>query len=104
MNLPLRILFSLCLGLWSASSAQSWKRVSGVDSTRGIYAVTAHDGAFYAVSDTLVYKSVDGLTWQRTASQPPAQYGGYSLFSHSSGLYLGTVQDGVSRTTDGGQT
>ena len=47
------------------ATAQSWKRVQGVDSTRGVYAVTMQGGAWYAVSDTLVYKSADGLTWQR---------------------------------------
>ncbi len=99
------ILAMLAAVVWvSDAGAQSWRRVQGIDSTRGVYALASHGGAYYAVSDTLVYRSADGLNWQVTAAQPPAQYGGYTLFSHTSGLYLGTVLDGVSRTTDGGQT
>ena len=91
--------------LWGGEAdAQSWKRVSGVDSTRGVYALARQDGAFYAVSDTLVYQSANGTVWSPTTSQPPARFGGYSLLGNSTGLYVGTVQDGVSRTTDGGKS
>lgn len=91
--------------LWGGEvDAQNWKRVSGVDSTRGVYALARQGGAFYAVSDTLVYKSADGTVWSPAEGQPPARFGGYSLLGNSTGLYVGTVQDGVSRTTDGGKS
>jgi ligand-binding sensor domain-containing protein len=89
----------------TAASAQTWRRVQGIDTTEGVYATAVQNGVFYAATDTLVYRSADGLVWQQTASQPaPGVRAYHNLYAHATGLYAGTVSNGVRRSTDGGQT
>jgi hypothetical protein len=85
--------------------AQNWARVTGVDTARTIYGLGRHEGVRYGASDSLVYRSTDGLTWEQTATQPAPGHMIYGVFaSHASGLYVGTFENGVFRTTNGGQT
>jgi ligand-binding sensor domain-containing protein len=90
--------------LAGAAPAQSWKRVQGLDSARGVYTTAVHGGIFYAATDSLVSRSGDGISWTPTASQPVQGLPYYVLEANDSGLYAGTFRNGVYRTRDGGQT
>jgi len=86
------------------AAAQNWTRAAGLDTTRGVYSLASHAGVHFAVTDSLVYRSNGGLSWQSTATQPVGGVPYYLLHANDSGLFAATDGQGVHRTTNGGQT
>lgn len=103
--MKLRIAFALLIAhaLLLPACAQQWRRVGGIDSTRGVYSTAVHAGTFFAATDSLIYRSADGLAWQETA-RPVTGLPYYVLHANASGLFAGTDDLGVHRSTDGGAT
>ena len=82
--------------------AQNWVQPPGVP-TGPIICVTEHQGNIYALSLDSVYRSRDGgATWLPTTGQPGKAGNLTVLHPHAEYLYLGTIDDGVFRSNNGG--
>lgn len=86
------------------TAAQSWTRVSGIDTTRGVYSLATVGPRFFAATDSLIYRSDDGVAWHVTPTQPAAGLQYYILHAQDSVLFAGTEEQGVHRSLDGGAT
>ena len=103
---PFSLLFTpvVVLVAFAPVAAQSWTRVSGIDTTRGVYSLATVGTRFFAATDSLIYRSDDGLSWQVTPTQPATGLQYYLLHAQDSALFAGTEEHGVHRSLDGGVT
>src|SRR5512140_196471 len=91
-----------CLCSINELRAQNWIQAAGVPAVP-ILGVIEHRGDFYALSLDSIYRSVDSAsTWSPTRLQPGHGDNLVSLFSLGNYVYLGTTNDGVYRSSDGG--
>lgn len=97
------ILFSMIFWAPDAKS-QNWMQIPEIGSTF-VYSIIEYNGALFATTATQIYKSTNaGDTWQPTVGQPNLTNELFGLFSHRAFLYVGTISDGVFRSSDGGQS
>jgi photosystem II stability/assembly factor-like uncharacterized protein len=94
----------LCSVASWVSSAKSQNWVQKIDSPF-VYSITENNGALYAVTPEVIYKSADaGDSWQPTTGQPNLTDDLFRIFAHGEFVYTGTFKDGVFRSNDGGQS
>ena len=89
-------------GLPTAARAQNWTRVSAIPPDQ-VYAVAEHDGVFFASTDSIISSSDGGSLWGPTPMQPGSMTIN-SLFANGTYLYVGSMGDGVFRTSNRGES
>jgi hypothetical protein len=102
-RLSLAIALASCFLLCTPDlSAQIWVQAAGIPAKPIIF-VTEHWKDLYALSTDSVYRSLDsGETWFPTPLQPGHADNLITLYSHGEHIYLGTTNDGIYRSSDGG--
>lgn len=86
------------------AKAQSWEKVPEIDST-DVFSIISHNNSLFSLTMTKVYKSTNGgENWDSITTLPNITNNFSTLFSNDNYLYIGTLGDGVFRSSDNGDT
>jgi hypothetical protein len=89
-----RLGFVLACGTMVPMARAQWARIEALPAS-DTPSLLVHEGMLYAGTDSTVWRSADGLDWERGATLPNPGYYVDALFHDGSTLFAGTGGDGL---------
>lgn len=104
IKLSMLVLIINIIAIPSLLKAQNWEQISVIGSNQ-ILSITEHNNRIFAVSADQIYESDEnGNSWQPLPVIPITGSSFYTIYSYKGILYIGTVNEGIFRSADHGNS